>query len=291
VPVRVEAIIQASLDLLAYGLESAGIRVHLQLASDLPETMADPDQLGQVFNNLVTNARQALVGWSGPRELWITSRLERDPDRIRLTVADSGPGVPDEARGRIFDPFFTTKPMEAGTGIGLALCRGVVEAHGGTIDLGDSEHGGATFVLSLPVVAAPTVSKSVETVGVDEPSGGRRVLIVDDEEEIRDMLADILLADGHQVEKVVNGREALELLTERSFDLIISDLIMPVLDGPGLYDALRRQNPDMANRLVFITGDTLGPTARRFLRQAGRPVIEKPFVPEEMRRAVAANVV
>jgi CheY-like chemotaxis protein len=111
-------------------------------------------------------------------------------------------------------------------------------------------------------------------------------LIVDDEEEIRTMLGDILTADGHRVEEATDGSDALARLADGPYDLVISDLIMPVLDGPGLYAALRAQHPSMAERIVFITGDTLSPTAQEFLKHAGRPVIEKPFMPEEVRRTV-----
>jgi two-component system NtrC family sensor kinase len=109
---------------------------------------------------------------------------------------------------------------------------------------------------------------------------------VDDEPEIRRMLADLLAAEGHVVEQAANGREALERLREKPCDLVISDLVMPGLDGPGLYDELRRRDPRMAQRLLFITGDTLSGAARSFLERTGRPAIEKPFVPAEVRAVV-----
>ena len=113
-----------------------------------------------------------------------------------------------------------------------------------------------------------------------------RVLIVDDEEDIRAMLGEILRTDGHLVETAANGGEALARLAERPFDLVISDLIMPVLDGPGLYDELCRRDPKMAEHLIFVTGDTLSASLQQFLDRAGRRVIEKPFIPDDVRSAV-----
>ncbi len=288
-PVRIDRLIELALDLLAYGLDSAGIRVIKRLPLDLPETMADPDQLAQVFTNLITNAKQAMIGWHGPRELRIAATWDRSVNVVRVSIRDSGPGIPKRVRGRIFDPFFTTKPEGAGTGIGLAVCRGIVEAHGGTIAV-DEVDAGASFVVTIPVVgtAVPTVRADSE----EKPAAVDRmkILIVDDEPDIRKMLGEILRVDGHLVEEVANGREALARLEESRFDLVISDLIMPVLDGPGLYEELRRREPKTVEHLLFITGDTLSPTVRQFLDRVERPVIEKPFIPAEVRSAVRAAV-
>ena len=288
VPVRIDAVVAAALDLLGYGLESAGIRVTTAVPADLPQTMADPDQLTQVLTNLVTNAQQAMVGWSGKRELAISAEHDRRHGQIRIIVSDSGPGIPDQVRGRIFDPFFTTKPAGGGTGIGLAVCRGIVEAHEGTITVGVAPGGGASFVVTLPVVGTLGATARIEAPAAAHAGPSGRLLIVDDEEGIRHMLAEILAADGHVVEEAANGLQALERLGEARFDLVISDLIMPQLDGPGLYEELCRRDPTMADHLLFITGDTLSASARFFLQRVQRPAIEKPFVPEEVRRAVRA---
>jgi two-component system NtrC family sensor kinase len=229
-----------------------------------------------------------MVGWSGRRELAISAEHDRAHGWLRITVADSGPGIPDEALGRIFDPFFTTKPAGAGTGIGLAVCRGIVEAHDGTIAAGMAPGGGAAFVVTLPVAATLGAAAPVERAAPETAGPTGRILIVDDEEEIRHMLAEILAADGQAVEEAGSGREALERLAAARFDLVISDLVMPQLDGPGLYEELCRRDPAMAGRLLFITGDTLSASARAFLQRVDRPAIEKPFVPDEVRRAVRA---
>ncbi len=285
VPVRIDRLVAAARELLDYGLESAGIRVTTQVPADLPQTMADPDQLTQVLTNLITNAQQALIGWNGPREISIEAQHDQPRAQLRITVRDTGPGIPDAVRSRIFDPFFTTKPAGSGTGIGLAVCRGIVEAHDGTISPGAAPGGGASFVVTLPIAAMVEAGPAQEAPAAVARAPGR-VLVVDDEAEIRHMLAEILGADGHVVEQAADGRDALARLGEAQFDLVISDLIMPKLDGPGLHQELSRRDPDMAHRLLFITGDTLSAVARTFLEQADRPAIEKPFVPADVRRAV-----
>jgi CheY-like chemotaxis protein len=257
-----------------------------RVPADLPQTMADPDQLTQVLTNLITNAQQAMIGWSGPRELTIEAGHDSRRGQLRVTVSDTGPGIPGDLRSRIFDPFFTTKRSGSGTGIGLAVCRGIVEAHDGTISLGVGPGGGASFVVTLPIAGTVGIQPQEPPKAVaGGPTG--RILVVDDEEPIREMLAEILIGDGHVVEQAGDGREALERLREAEYDLVISDLIMPRLDGPGLYEALCERDPKMAQHLVFITGDSLSKAAREFLQRSERPAIEKPFVPNEVRRAVA----
>jgi PAS domain S-box-containing protein len=287
-PVRIDELVDASLDLLGYGLRSAGIRVERQHAAELPPTMADPDQLGQVFNNLITNATQAMVGWHGPRELRIRSEHDPRQGQIRIVFQDSGPGIPEDLRQRIFDPFFTTKPQGAGTGIGLAVCRSTIAAHGGTISAETPSSGGAAIVITLPVVRPAAGGPAPAPTHAVDRAAPARVLVVDDEADIRGMLGEILALDGHLVEQAADGKEALARLAEHRFDLVISDLLMPALDGPGLYDRLCQSDPAMAERLLFITGDTLSASAQRFLERAGRPVIEKPLAPAEVRRAIGA---
>ncbi|MEM7023698.1 MAG: PAS domain S-box protein, partial [Pseudomonadota bacterium] len=287
-PVRVDLLVRSSLDLLSYGLSSAGIKVTTDLPEDLPQTMADPDQLGQVFSNLITNAQQALLGWGGPRKLSISAQHDRANNQLHIIVDDSGPGIADELRTRIFDPFFTTKPAGGGTGIGLAVCRGIVEAHDGAINLDVAPEGGARFEVVLPIVG--TLGATQEEPPAVPEAAPHRILIVDDEAEIRAMLAEILAAEGHEVLQAGNGREALARIRENDVDLVISDLIMPELDGPGLYDVLCRRDPKLSRHLLFITGDTLSGSARSFLERVDRPAIEKPFVPSEVLRAVSEEL-
>jgi CheY-like chemotaxis protein len=115
---------------------------------------------------------------------------------------------------------------------------------------------------------------------------GKRILIVDDEEEVAMLLAELLVAEGHEVDMAKSGALALERIRRQRYDLVVSDLVMPRMDGPGLYRAVEALDPEVARRFVFISGDTLGPIAREFLHGAGRPTLTKPFDFDEVLRVI-----
>ena len=288
VPVRLADVVDASLELVAYRLRSAGIEIIRDIAADMPETMADPDQLNQVFSNLFLNAQQAMAETAAGRAklLRIDGRFDRKANMLEIEISDTGPGIPADVMPRVFEPFFTTKPAGVGTGIGLAVTRGIIQSHGGSIAVHTPANGeGAVFCIRLPVQPVDPASNREATVKLETPSA-RRILIVDDEPDIARMLAEILSADGHSVAVAEDGRQALQALAGSAFDLVISDLIMPDLDGVGLYKRLQEVHPDLAERVIFMTGDTLSRRAKALVAKTMRPMIEKPFTPEEARRTV-----
>jgi len=275
--VRLNQIIEEAVELLAYPLRVDDVEVALRLANDPPVLWADPNQLHQVLVNLITNAHQAMHSAPPPRRLVITSRVDAAGARVSLEVADTGPGIPSEIRQRIFEPFFTTKPEGQGTGLGLSLCRGIVEAHGGAIRVETEPGRGATFIVELPVVAPPAADRAAGASDAAPVKRGAAILVVDDEIEVGRLLADLLAVDAHQVDTASNGAEALEMLEERDYDLILSDLRMPRLDGPGLYREVEKRHPALLSRFIFITGDTLNAETRGFLEQVTVPSLHKPF--------------
>jgi nitrogen fixation negative regulator NifL len=284
--VRLNQIIEEAVELLAYPLRVDDVDVALHLAADLPLLWADPHQLHQVLVNMITNAHQAMRSASPPRRLTITSRADAGGARVSLEVADTGPGIASEIRERIFEPFFTTKPEGQGTGLGLSLCRGIVEGHGGTIRVESEPGRGATFVVELPVVSPPAADRAVGAPEAVAVKAGAAILVVDDEPEVGRLLADLLASDGHQVDTASNGAEALERLEERDYDLILSDLRMPRLDGPGFYREVQQSRPALLSRFVFITGDTLSAETREFLEQVTAPSVHKPFDFAQVRAVV-----
>ncbi len=289
-PTQLNELVRRALDLLAYQLRSAGIEVGIELDPELPEIDADPDQLTQVLVNLVVNAQQAMMDGEGPRRLAIRTRLEHGERRLLVEVSDSGPGVPEDLRGRIFEPFFTTKAHGVGTGIGLAVCHGMVSGHGGHIDVGESDDGGARFVVTLPGAA----SASRPDQDGDQLDGGAvcgAVLVVDDEPEVREYIAEVLAMDGHDVDEAGNGVEALARIRDRAYAAIVCDLRMPEMDGPALFAQLQGGAPELAERIVFLTGDLLGGHAEAFLESSGRPFLEKPATSEQLRRLVRSVIV
>ncbi|HVL72940.1 MAG TPA: ATP-binding protein [Beijerinckiaceae bacterium] len=244
----------------------------------------DADQLSQVFMNLFVNAQQALQAIPEPRRLTVTARA--DNDALVVRVADNGPGIPPQVRSRIFDPFFTTKPVGVGTGVGLSICLGIAAAHGGSLSLEEAGEG-ATFVLRLPV--APEAHAPIVAAPAPAAAAGRAaaILVVDDEPEIAELIAEIVAPLAERVDLAANGLEALEATGARAYDLVISDLRMPGLDGPGLFRRLRAEPVPFAGRILFVTGDTLHHDLEQFLADTGAPVIEKPFEPAEIRHKVA----
>ncbi len=277
---KLNEVVRGALEMTGYGLRTSGISVTQLLAADLPEIEADRDLIGQVVANMVINAQQALQDADHPRRIRVTTRAEARG--VVLEIADNGPGVPEAVRARIFDPFFTTKPVGVGTGIGLAICRKVVEEHGGAIALETAPEGGALFRVTLPLGNLPA---PVDALAEEKPRA-LRILVVDDEPDVAESLAEILETDGHEARVLQSPEEALELLGDQGFDAIFADLRMPGMDGMAFRAQVRLRWPGLAARFVIMTGDTVaGPLA--MARDGAAPmVLEKPFTPAEVRAVV-----
>lgn len=284
-PVAINEVVLAALDIAGYAIRTSSIEVVLELAPGIPLILADADQLHQVLLNLIINAQQSLQDHPAPRQIRVTTCFDFVADVVCITVADNGPGIPASLRARIFEPYFTTKPTGIGLGVGLAVSLGIVETHGGALTVRCPNEGGAVFNITLPV-------GTVAPAGADVPlpakanASQRAILIVDDEADIREALAEILHGARHQVTTVSSGREALEHLEARHYDVILTDIRMPDLDGRALYQEIERRWPGQGMRVAFVTGDTLTSGLREFVSESGRPVIEKPFLPGEVRRVV-----
>jgi PAS domain S-box-containing protein len=286
-PVEINAIIQAALELLGFQLRTENIDIALELEPGLPEINGDADQLTQVITNLILNAAQAMQDWKGARRLTIRT-WHSESARVFIRVADTGPGVPAEIRSRIFEPFFTTKGHKGGTGVGLSLCLNIVASHGGHLRLDDTSGGGATLTVELPMAqqTQPTDAVAAGT-NVSLPPG-LKVLLVDDEVELAQTLADLMESEVKTIDIAANGAIALEKLRKSSYDIIVSDLRMPVLDGPGLHEALTREMPAYTHKIIYVTGDTLSGHVQAFLNENPVPVVEKPYRLSEVRNAIVA---
>jgi len=284
--VDINTIIHSSLELLNYQFRNENVNLVLDLDPELPTIIGDDDQLTQVFTNLALNAAQAMHDWHGPHNLTIATRVQADEQTIHISVIDTGPGVPAEMNKRIFEPFFTTKGGTGGTGVGLALCVNIISAHGGNMVLEDTPGGGATFLITLPIAIGG--ERPADLAAPEAKTVGRKlaILLVDDEVELAQTLADLLEPQGHDIDLAANGAIALEKLRKRSFDVIISDLRMPVLDGPGLYEALGQNMPQYLNKIIYVTGDTLSTHVHEFLSKTPVPVIEKPYRMAEVQTAL-----
>jgi two-component system NtrC family sensor kinase len=281
--------IAAALDIAGYAIRTSGIEVTLDLAGDLPAILADADQLHQVMLNLIINAQQALQKHPAPRRIVLGSCYERTDESIRITVADNGPGIPANIIGRIFEPYFTTKPVGTGLGAGLAVSLGIIETHDGTLTVEcPGNAGGTVFTIKLPATPPEAQHRDADP-GAEAYKRRLSILVIDDEEGIRETLAEILESAEHQVTLAASGGEALERLDATPFDVILSDIRMPDMDGLSLHEKIRQRWPDKSARMIFVTGDTLTATLAEWAAQSGCPVIEKPFLPSEVLRFVAGR--
>ena len=278
-------VVRSSLEMIGYGLRSAGIDVEVAFAPDLPRIMADRDLMSQVVSNIILNAQQALMERPLPRRIEIDGR--RDGDRLVLRMADNGPGVPAEIAARIFDPYFTTKAAGVGTGIGLSISRSIIEAHGGELALEARPGGGAAFEVRLPV--APGTEAATAANGSGDGVVALEVLVVDDEIDVGESLGEIIETLGHRV-RVVEGAAAALALVESGarIDVIFTDLRMPGFDGVDLIDGITTLRPDLAERVIIVTGDSVaGPMRLARLGRDDLVTLEKPFGTDEVRGALA----
>jgi two-component system, cell cycle sensor histidine kinase and response regulator CckA len=268
---------------------------------DLPTVRADKQQLETVFMNLVTNARDAVItAGKGKGSVQVRTRRATSAD-VRtalkgqgvhevpeaewamISVADTGTGMPTEVSAKIFEPFFTTKEQGKGTGIGLATVYGIIKQSGGFIALESVEGEGTTFQVYLPAAAAEEGESEVpEPVVVSEArpvdlAGRGRILLVEDEDGVRTIAAKLLTQRGYNVTAAADGEEALEILEDdpEGFDLVLSDVVMPGLDGPGL---LKAAKPYLGRaRVVFMSGYAEQDFAKTLEDERSISFLPKPF--------------
>lgn len=279
--IDIDTVIDDVLELAAYGLRSNGVTIMRKRAKNLPTTLADPDQLHQVFMNVVLNAQQAMMTVAGARTLDVETRF--DGTNIAVDIRDTGPGIPEDVRKRVFEPFFTTKPQGVGTGIGLSVCLRIVQAHGGTIFLDNNETGGTICRIRMPVTEG--VQSIVQSSGEAAFVLSGRLLVVDDEPAIGRYVSEYLSSEGVNVTAVDSGREAVELLAQgKEFDAVLTDLRMPDVSGDKLIAFLAEHRPDLAGRVIMMTGDALGAEVSPNARDV--PVVAKPLELRTLRAAL-----
>jgi signal transduction histidine kinase len=280
-PVRIRDAMSAAIAIARHQLEH---RARLVIALDTEAVVqGDAGRITQVFVNLLVNAAQAIPeGSADANTITVTSKDEAD--QIMVSVSDTGRGIPPDALGRIFDPFFTTKNVGEGTGLGLAISFKIVRSLGGTINVTSIHGQGARFDVRFPrrtdlLARSLTPRPFVRT-------GGKRILIVDDDPLVARSLGEVLAA--HEVTYAGSGASARDLLQRgENFDLLICDLMMPVMGGAELYTWVGEHRDDLRDRFLFMTGGAFSPEMKAFSLAHGDRLITKPFDAMTIERAIA----
>jgi len=290
-PVDLNEVVRRTAALRERELQVQNIGLHLRLAPSLPPVLADRGQIQQVILNLLLNAEQAIAAGPGKGTICLSSAYRPAEDQVVVCVADDGPGITEQEQARIFEPFHTTKGQQGGTGLGLSVCLAIVAQHNGRIYCESAPGEGARFFIELPAGGSrqPTQDSAREPTGQVSPAFGA-VLLVDDESAILELMQKVLSGEGFEVHVAQTGRQALELLAERPYDLIISDLRMPDVNGWMLYQHILRRLPEMAQRIIFTTGDMAATEEGGLLKEAGCPCLAKPFTSKEL-LALAREVI
>jgi PAS domain S-box-containing protein len=257
---------------------------------------ADPAQIEQVVLNLVVNARDAISG--GGRVTIEVADVELDAafvaanpsaavgQHVALAVSDTGGGIPAEVQPRIFEPFFTTKEPGKGTGLGLAMVYGIVKQHEGTIVVESAPGEGTTFRVFLPRVHAPASAEPAPA-DVRLARGSGTILLVEDEDDVRDLAREILANDGFTVLEAATPGEALRAADRHAgtVDLVVTDVVMPEMSGRELTVRLLERWPDV--KVLYISGYSEDAIAHHGVLDPGTTLLAKPFTPDDLRRTVA----
>ena len=263
------------------------ISIVFEPGRDVPLIMADVGQLEQVIINLVVNARDAMPTGGTVTIATGCRQADRHPERsdgtVLLSVSDTGIGISPEIRERIFEPFFTTKEPGKGTGLGLSMVYGIVQQSGGTIDLESTPGRGTTFRIEFPASSAERSEYRMATSDEAIPRGAETVLLIEDEPELRELMRQTLDSFGYQVIAPEHTEDGLAIAIARKVDLLLTDVVMPVMSGPTI---VRRLADLGANPPVIYMTGYADETLTEYRLDPGSVLLRKPFSPSQLARAV-----
>lgn len=277
-PVDLAKVVQSSRELLQYKLKKAAhIQVDVDFPDPCPKARGNFQQIQQVFVNLMNNACDAMIAAGGdrPKAIRISVR-ETVAGVLRVEIADTGPGIPPEAREHVFEPFFTTKPEGRGTGLGLPVCRQIVEEHGGRLEFVTEVNRGTTFWFELPaakdeLAVAPASAPNLP------PVRGRTILLVDDEPDVLGFLSKAIRAEGNTLDVAGGLRDAIARAAARAYDLVITDVRLGEGTGLSLYENWSLWTTQPRPPFLFMTGDVLNGAAVVDIEKKGLPLLRKPI--------------
>ncbi len=282
---KINDIIETTLTMRSYNMESSNIKVTTELDPELPVTAVDAVQIQQVFLNIILNAEiEMKKAYQGGN---LTVKTERIGNTIRISFQDDGPGIPKKNLDKIFDPFFTTREVGEGTGLGLSVSYGIVTQHGGKIYVQSRFGKGATFFVELPIVSKEEQLEITQpATGVSKKLSRARILVVDDKPPVQDFLNEILSEEGHEVEIVDNGDDALDRLGSENYDVILLDVKLSDMSGIEIYKYIQKSVKSLARRVIFVTGDVISKDTIVFIKSAEVPYITKPFDAEQLKKGI-----
>jgi CheY-like chemotaxis protein len=257
---------------------------------------ADPGQIEQVIMNLAVNARDAMPKGGKLTVTTVNTTLDKNHlnnfpdmdagDYVMLAIADTGTGMSEEVKAHLFEPFFTTKPSGRGTGLGLATCFGIVKQNTGHINVESELGSGTTFKIYFPQVQSALESPRVRITPTEVAGGNETVLLVEDEPVVRELAVATLREKGYTVVEAVNGEEGLRLARQHDgkIDLVLTDVVMPVMGGKEMADALRTSHPD--TKVLFTSGYTEDALGHHGVLRPGILFLPKPYLTATLARKV-----
>ncbi|MBD3277607.1 MAG: response regulator [Candidatus Aegiribacteria sp.] len=263
------------------------IAIDLSLMEGLTCIRGDVGQLEQVLMNLAVNAQDAMPdgGKLMIRTDIAESKAPGDGNQVLLEVSDSGAGIDDETLEHIFEPFFTTKSKDRGTGLGLSTVFGVINQHGGSISVTSAVGEGTTFRITIPALQISGSSPQEKKFSEPSEGGNETVLLVEDDPLVRTLARRILSRVGYEVIEADSGEQALRrIVGNEGIDLLITDVIMPDMDGPALFSELSEMIPDL--KVLYMSGYTSDVLKEHNLDCQGANFIQKPFTFKTLTRTV-----
>ncbi|MEE9524379.1 MAG: response regulator [Thermodesulfovibrionales bacterium] len=253
------------------------IEIHRDLDPDITHTAGNEKELTQVLCNMIFNAVEAM-----PKGGMLTLKTFRHGDNVGVVIADTGKGMNRKTREKIFEPFFTTS--ESGHGLGLSIVKGIIDRHKGEITVVSKEGSGTTFTITLPVAAVKQAISEPEVYAAEKVPENGRILIIEDEEQNREIFSEALSVVGHEVICVERGMEGIERFEREEFDVVITDLSMPGLSGIEVANSLKKIDPSVP--IILLSGWAVHEDETRLKSEGIDYILSKPCPLEKLQEAV-----
>jgi len=288
---HVNDIITTVLSLKQRQLRPKNIDISVKLGENIPGTVADPYDIERLFLRIVNYAEQRMLEYEHGGQITVESAFEGGSIVVRFM--DTGTCILKDNISELLDPFYTPNGQDEDMGLGLGISYQILRNIGGSIQVDNEMGKGNTFTVKLPVLKemSPEKVESSEEIDASTTETGKRILVVDDEPAILEMIVVVLQQMGHIANIARDGNEAMNKLRSESYDLIITDLRMPCgFTGDRLHKFIELKDTDLAKQMIFMTGDVANPETRNFLQSAGNPYLEKPFTLENLQETIQRSL-